>query len=61
MALPKIGFAKRLLALYGIVFVLVLLVTDGSLSHFLQKRDLLDLQSSLTRQSVLIRELAIPL
>ncbi len=61
MGLPKIGFAKRLLALYGVVFVLVLLVTDGSLSHFLQKRNLLDLQSSLTRQSFLIRELAIPL
>lgn len=61
MELPKIGFAKRLLVLYGIIFILVLLVTDWSLSHFLQKRDLLELQSSLTRQSVLIRELAIPL
>ncbi len=61
MGFPKIGFAKRLLVLYGIIFILVLLVTDGTLSHFLQKRDLLDLQSSLTRQSVLIRELAIPL
>ena len=60
MGLPKIGFAKRLLVLYGIIFVLVLLVTDWTLSHFLQKRDLLQLQSSLTRQSVLIRELAIP-
>ena len=61
MGFPKIGFAKRLLALYGIIFILVLLVTDGTLSHFLQKRDLLELQSSLTRQSVLIRELARPL
>ena len=61
MGFPKIGFAKRLLVLYSIVFILVLLVTDWTLSHFLQKRDLLQLQSSLTRQSVIIRELAIPL
>jgi len=61
MELPRIGFAKRLLALYGIIFILVLLVTDWTLSHFLQKRGLLELQNSLTRQSVLIRELAIPL
>lgn len=61
MGLPKIGFANRLLVLYGIIFILVLLVTDGSLSRFLQKRDLLALQSSLTRQTVLIRELALPL
>ena len=56
----KIGLAKRLLILYGIIFILVLVVTDWSLSHFLQKRDLLQLQSSLTRQTVLIRELALP-
>ncbi len=61
MGLPKIGLAKRLLVLYGIIFILVLVVTDWSLSHFLQKRDLLQLQSSLTRQTVLIRELALPL
>ena len=61
MGLPKIGFAKRLVVLYGILFILVLLVTDWSISNFLQKRDLLELQNSLTRQSVLIRELAIPL
>ena len=61
MKFPKIGFAKRLLVLYGVIFILVLLVTDWTLSHFLQKRDLLQLQSSLTCQSVLIRELAIPL
>ncbi len=61
MGFPKIGFAKRLLVLYGIIFILVLLVNDWTLSHFLQKRDLLQLQNSLTRQSVLIRELAIPL
>ncbi|MFA5159261.1 MAG: ATP-binding protein [Candidatus Omnitrophota bacterium] len=61
MGTPRIGFAKRLLVLYGIIFILALLVTDWTLSHFLQKRDLLELQSSLTRQSILIRELAIPL
>ncbi|MEI7750857.1 MAG: ATP-binding protein [Candidatus Omnitrophota bacterium] len=61
MELPKIGFAKRLLVLYGIIFILVLTVSDWTLSHFLQKRDLLELQSSLTRQTVLIRELVIPL
>ena len=61
MRLPKIGFAKRFLALYGIIFILVLLITDWTLSHFLQKRDLQQLQNSLTRQSVLVRELAIPL
>jgi two-component system phosphate regulon sensor histidine kinase PhoR len=61
MGLPKIGFAKRLLVLYSIIFVLALLVTDWTLSHFFQKRDLQQLQNSLTRQSVLIRELAIPL
>lgn len=60
MGLPKLGFAKRLLVLYGIIFILVLVVTDWILSDFLQKRDLLELQNSLTRQSVLIRELAIP-
>ena len=61
MGFPKIGFAKRLLVLYGIIFVLVLLVTNETLSRFFQKRDLLQLQNSLTRQSVLIRELATPL
>ncbi len=61
MGFPKIGFAKRLLVLYGIIFILVLLVNDWTLSHFLQKRDLLQLQGSLIRQSVLIRELAMPL
>ncbi|OGX14078.1 MAG: hypothetical protein A2351_00435 [Omnitrophica bacterium RIFOXYB12_FULL_50_7] len=61
MEFPKFGFAKRLLVLYSITFILVLLVTDWTLSHFLQKRDLQELQRSLTRQSVLIRELAIPL
>ncbi len=60
MGLPRIGFAKRLLVLYGIIFILVLLVSDWTLSHFLQKRDLLELQRSLARQSVLIRELAVP-
>ncbi len=61
MVLPRFGFATRLLVLYGIIFILVLLVTDGTLSHFLQKRDLLQLQSSLSRQSTLIREIATPL
>ncbi len=61
MGFPKIGFAKRLLVLYGIIFILVLLVTDWTLSHFLQKRDLQQLQSSLSRQSTLIREIATPL
>ncbi len=61
MGFPKIGFAKRLLVLYGIIFIFVLIVNDWTLSHFLQKRDLLQLQGSLTRQSVLIRELAAPL
>lgn len=61
MGFPRVGFAKRLLVLYGIIFILVLLVNDWTLSHFLQKRDLLQLQNSLARQSVLLRELAIPL
>jgi two-component system, OmpR family, phosphate regulon sensor histidine kinase PhoR len=61
MAFPKIGFAKRLLVLYSIIFILVLLTTDWTLSHSLQKRELLELQNSLTRQSVLIRELSMPL
>jgi two-component system phosphate regulon sensor histidine kinase PhoR len=61
MRLPKIGFANRLLVLYGIVFIFVLVVTDWTLSQSLQKRDLLQLQGSLTRQSVLLRELAVPL
>ena len=61
MGFPKIGFARRLLVLYGIIFILVLFVNDWTLSHFLQKRDLQQLQNSLTRQSVIIGELAIPL
>lgn len=61
MGLPRIGFAKHILVLYSIIFVLVLLVTDWTLSHFLQERDLLQLQSSLMRQSVLVRDVAIPL
>ena len=61
MGIPRIGFAKRLLVLYGIIFIFVLLVNDWALSHFLQKRDLLELRTSLTRQSILIRELALPL
>ena len=61
MNFPRIGFAKRLLALYGIIFILVLLVTDWTLSRVLQSRDLQQLQDSLSRQSVLIREIAAPL
>ncbi|MFA5159717.1 MAG: ATP-binding protein [Candidatus Omnitrophota bacterium] len=61
MGIPRIGFAKHILVLYGIIFVLVLLMTDWTLSHFLQERDLLQLQNSLTRESALIRELASPL
>ncbi len=61
MSFLKIGFAKRFLAVYGIVFILVLLVTDWTLSRWLEKRDLEQLQNSLTHQSVLIRELAAPL
>lgn len=61
MGLPKIGFAKRLLVLYSIIFILVLLITDWTLSRSLQRRNLLELQNSLTRQCVLIRELALPL
>jgi two-component system phosphate regulon sensor histidine kinase PhoR len=58
---PKIGFAKRLLAIYGVIFIFVLLVTDWTLSTVLQRRDLQQLLSSLVRQSVLIREIASPL
>ena len=61
MGFPKIGFAKRLLVLYGIIFVLVLLVTDWTLSHVLQERDLRQLQKSLSHQSTLIREIATPM
>ena len=61
MGLPKIGFAKRFLALYSVIFILALLVTDWTLSHSLQERNLLELQNSLTRESILVRELAIPL
>ena len=61
MELPRIGFAKRLLVLYGIIFILVLFVTDWTLSNVLQKRDLQQLQSSLSRQTTLIREIATPL
>lgn len=61
MGFPKIGFAKRLLALYGITFVLVLLVTDWTLSQVLQKRDLQNLQSALLGQATLIRAAATPL
>ncbi|MFH0984820.1 MAG: ATP-binding protein [Candidatus Omnitrophota bacterium] len=57
----KIGFAKRLLVLYGIIFILVLIINDWTLSRFLEKRDLAELQNSLTRQAVLIREAAFPL
>jgi two-component system phosphate regulon sensor histidine kinase PhoR len=61
MGFPKIGFAKRFLVLYGIIFIFILFVNDWTLSHFLQKRDLLQLRNSLIRESVLIRELAGPL
>jgi two-component system phosphate regulon sensor histidine kinase PhoR len=61
MELPRIGFAKRLLVLYGIVFILVLFVTDWTISHVLQKRDLQHLQNSLSRQSTLICEIVAPL
>lgn len=61
MELPRVGFAKRLLALYGIVFILVLFVADWTLSHVLQERDLQHLQNSLSRQSTLICEIAAPL
>ncbi len=61
MPLPRIGFAKRLFTVYGLVFVLTLLLTDWSLSSVFEKRDLEQLQASLTRQAVLIRELVSPL
>ncbi len=61
MGLPRIGFAKRLLALYAIIFILVLFFTDWTLSQVLQKRELHHLQRSLSRQSFLIGEIATPL
>ncbi|HOW87836.1 MAG TPA: ATP-binding protein [Candidatus Omnitrophota bacterium] len=61
MPFPKLGFAKRLLFFYGFVFIAVLLLTDWSLSRVLEKRELEQLQDSLTRQSILIREVASPL
>ncbi len=61
MGLPRLGFAKRLLFIYGFIFVTALLATDWSLSRVLEKRDLDQLQKSLTRQSSLIREFAVPL
>jgi two-component system, OmpR family, phosphate regulon sensor histidine kinase PhoR len=61
MEFPRIGFAKRLLALYGVIFIVVLLMTDWTLSHVLEKRDRQQLQDSLLRQSSLILEIALPL
>lgn len=54
MAFPKLGFAKRLLALYALVFVLVILLTYWSLSRIVEKRELENLQNSLIRQATLI-------
>lgn len=61
MRFPRIGFAKRLLLVYGVIFVLVLVMADLTLSHILQERGLRELQTSLTRQAMLIREAAVPL
>ncbi|HNX69288.1 MAG TPA: ATP-binding protein [Candidatus Omnitrophota bacterium] len=60
MPLPKFGFAKRFLALYAVVFVSVLLVTDWNLSRTLEERNFDQLQNSLVRQSLLVRELNAP-
>ncbi len=54
MAFPKIGLAKRLLALYAFIFILVILLTDWSLSRVIEKRELENLQSSLVSQATLI-------
>ncbi|MBU9889704.1 MAG: cell wall metabolism sensor histidine kinase WalK [Candidatus Omnitrophica bacterium] len=54
MGLPKLGFAKRLLALYTLIFILAILLTDWSLSRSVEKRELDTLQQSLTRQATLI-------
>ncbi len=61
VSFPRLGFAKRLLVLYGITFILVLLVADWTLSHVLQKREWAHLQSSLSRQASLISDIALPL
>lgn len=61
MKLPRIGFAKRVLVLYGIVFVLVLLITDWTLSQTFANRDLAQLKGALTRQALLVGEIAAPI
>jgi two-component system phosphate regulon sensor histidine kinase PhoR len=61
MGLSQIGFAKRLLAVYGIVFITVLLITDWSLSRVFEKRDLEQLENSLVRQSALTSHIALPM
>ena len=60
MALPRLSFGKRFIAIYGAVFIAVLLIIDGTLTHFLEKHDFNQLQDSLVHQSILLRELIQP-
>ncbi|HOW58230.1 MAG TPA: ATP-binding protein [Candidatus Omnitrophota bacterium] len=61
MLWPRIGFAKRFIALYGVVFVTVLIITDWTLSQTLSKRNLSQLKQSLTHQALVIRRITAPL
>lgn len=61
MAFKKMGLARRLLFFYAIIFITVLMAADWTLSKILQARDFQKLQDNLSRQSMLIREIAAPL
>lgn len=61
MALPKLGFAKRLLIFYGLVLIIVIILTDWSLSRVITKHELNVLKTSLARQASLIADLIDPL
>lgn len=61
MPLPRIGFAKRFLVLYGFIFVLILLITDWTLSRTFEQREFSQLKISLTRQSKLASDIMAPL
>ena len=60
MSLPKLGFAKRLLTLYSLVFVIGIALTDWSLSRVVAEHELDALKDSLARQSSLVANLVAP-
>ncbi len=57
MPLPRIGFVRRFMALYGLVFIFVFAAAGFFISHHFKQSMMAQLQESLVHQSLMIREI----